>query len=1177
MLKSIAHTLFLLLCFSVNVFSQQIHLTLSQGHVGEVIEMAISDDAKLLATVGEDGSLKLWNTDEKRLLDTIFPHEYGVSTLCFSNDNKYLATAGKDRSVKVWSLEDRKLLYQYDSLDYDIVEMRFVQGYLLFINKGGMIYRFDWQKIKSTPDGLEVKANFGNFSSINYNREIKWLGAGYMNGMVGLWRGYDRPTIEEKLHDDWVSDIDFVPEDSLVISASWDKTIKVWDANNRKVVCTLKSPDNTPFIDIVYAPYFKILCVKTQTDRVYFYKVNNGIIEDEPVGIKDDMLLMKFTKDRRFAAFTHRDGSFSLWSLHKNQKSFVEVNWRPQASYPKCALLDPNSSEVSIGLSNGKIQIWRPKVNTTSIVFQAHEGSINALSYNTVKQTHTTAGSDSLLKIWNNRGQNLHTTKLNFVVKSMKNVPLNNHDCIGGDDGGVYLFNDITQNLRKLYDHNRDIIEVSVSNSGRFISSISSDRSLKIYDFRVNKVVFSDFISDVQLQDVSFNETDGLLLVGGKHHLFLFDAVTFKLIKKVETDAPIQTISYLNKSDLWLIGKLSGEIVLMNDSLEKQVNQFDFTSIPMVTLLPFEKQDVFFTVRRDMSLDLMDVYQEEPMGKLIVTDDGDWVLKHVTGLFDVGDLNMENIYYVYGNETIDFDQLKDMYWEPGLGQELIERQELRKVPSLSDLKLYPDAEVEQKDKTLWIHLNDRGGGVGTVSLFINNKEVIHDLKDVATIEQKDNKEYYKVPISMLEGNLMDGKNNEISVIATNQENTLSGRGLKLQYKGKDVELEVPPTLYAIVVGVSNYRGRLLDLRYASKDAQAVAEVIEDGSENLFGIQNTDIQLISSDVEDNLPSKENIRKAFKNVSNKANSSDVLFVFLAGHGTVGDNEDGGKDFYFLTKDMVNSDIKDHHIRTNYSINGSELMEWIKEIPISKQVFVIDACHAGSFSTNQIVSRDDNEEGLKKRALEKIRSRTGMFMLSGASADKVSYESSILKHGLLTYSLLDYMKFGALNEGKFVDVQNLFTYAIDKVPELADDMQGEQQPEYRMPRGAGSFYIGELATDDRKKIILSLQKNRIADINFEEEKTWIDQKEIEKKFVEKIILNDEEYPFYYQKGAEGTDVYELKGRYKVGKKGIKLNYRLISEDKLIGEWEITAENEGGIVDQVINQMLLLFDENQ
>ncbi|OHX66438.1 caspase family protein [Flammeovirga pacifica] len=1161
--------------FIQSASAQQIHLTLSQGHVGDVVDMALSNNAILLATVGEDGALKLWNTKEKRLLDTIFPHEYGVSTLCFSEDNKYLATAGKDRSVKIWNLENRELLYAYDSLDYDIVKMSFVQGYLLFINNGGMIYRFDWQNIKTTPDGLEVKVNFGNFSSINYNHTIKWLGAGYMEGKVGVWRGYDRPLVEKKLHDDWISVIDFIPKDSLIISGSWDKTIKVWDVNNDKIISTLKSPNNQPILDLVYAHDHDILMVKTQSDSIYFYEVNKGVIDEESLGVRDDFLLMKFTQNRKYAAFTHKDGSFSVWTLKKNRKSYSEVKWKPQDGYPTSSLLNQNSSEVSIGLSNGKIQIWRPKVNTTSIVWQAHSGSINAMSYNPIQQTHTTAGGDSLLKVWDKKGKELAKTKLDYVVTHMHNIPLTNQNCLGGNNGEVVLYNNVSHSLKKLYDHQRGVLKVEVSSSGRYIASISSDRSIKVYDFKSQKVIFSDIISDIQISDLSFSETDELLLVGGKHHLFLYDTKSFQLIKKVATDAPVKTVVYMDKSDHWLIAKMSGEIDVMNDYLEDVIKSYDNSSVPMQSVLTFDKQNVFFVVRKDMSIDLMSTDETEAMGNLIITDKGDWVLKHQSGLFDVSDLNMNNIYYVYGNETIDFDQLKDMYWEPGLAEVLLERQPLRIVPSLSSLKLFPHAEIEQKKDYLWIHLNDRGGGIGTVSLFVNNKEAIHDIRKASEQVEKNGKVYYKIPLSSFDNKFMNGENNEITLITTNSENTLSGRGLKLTYKGKEVDLVTEPTLYAIVVGVSDYRGRLLDLKYASKDAKAVAEVMEDGSENLFGISNTDVQLISSDEENNQPTKENIRQAFKNVAQKANASDVLFVFLAGHGTVGIHENNQEDFYFLTKDMVNSDIKDHHIRNNYSVNGSELMRWIKEIPISKQVFVIDACHAGSFSTNAIVSRDDNEEGLKKRALEKVRSRTGMFMLSGASADKVSYESSILKHGLLTYSLLDYLKFGALNEGKFVDVQDLFSYAIDRVPELADDMHGEQQPEYRMPRGAGSFYIGELKNEDREKISLSLQQNRISQINFEEEKTWVDELELEDAIRNDIFLNEEKYPFSYQKNSEGDTVYKIKGRYKSTKNGIKLNYRLISGDEVIGDWEIKAQKKEDIVRQIIDQLILEFDE--
>ena len=100
--------------------------------------------------------------------------------------------------------------------------------------------------------------------------------------------------------------------------------------------------------------------------------------------------------------------------------------------------------------------------------------------------------------------------------------------------------------------------------------------------------------------------------------------------------------------------------------------------------------------------------------------------------------------------------------------------------------------------------------------------------------------------------------------------------------------------------------------------------------------------------------------------------------------------------------------------------------------------------------------------------------MRHLRGArcAADSVSYEASKYGQGLLTYSLLLGMRGAKLREGEYVDVVDLFSFASDKVPELARDIGGVQRPTVASPKGA-SFDVGRLTAEDRPKVPLQSVK--------------------------------------------------------------------------------------------------------
>ena len=89
----------------------------------------------------------------------------------------------------------------------------------------------------------------------------------------------------------------------------------------------------------------------------------------------------------------------------------------------------------------------------------------------------------------------------------------------------------------------------------------------------------------------------------------------------------------------------------------------------------------------------------------------------------------------------------------------------------------------------------------------------------------------------------------------------------------------------------------------------------------------------------------------------------------------------------------------------------------MPALKQVLIIDACASGRVVENLMAQKDISSSTI--RALERMKDRTGMHIITGCTADAVSYEASRFGQGLLTYSLLEGIKGTALRNDRFVDI--------------------------------------------------------------------------------------------------------------------------------------------------------------
>jgi hypothetical protein len=452
-------------------------------------------------------------------------------------------------------------------------------------------------------------------------------------------------------------------------------------------------------------------------------------------------------------------------------------------------------------------------------------------------------------------------------------------------------------------------------------------------------------------------------------------------------------------------------------------------------------------------------------------EDGNWAVVSPDGRYDASNAgDVKGLHWVVNNESFDLKQFKQRYYEPGLLSKLLgfNKEPLRSVSALQNVKLFPAVQTSAVgvDGKLTLNLLNRGGGIGRVQVFVNDKELLADARG-PKLNPQSTKATVTVDLSLSPA-LLPGQKNTVRIVTWNNEGYLSSRGITRDWKPKSAPLE-KPRLWAIVCGVSEYSNESLNLRFAAKDAQDMAQALRLGANRLFGADKVNLTLLSSQGGQK-PTKSNIQKAFS-AARKAKANDIIVVYFAGHGVA--IEKNNSLYCYLTQEARAADaqtLSDPVVRAQTTISSEELTEWIKKIPALKQVMVLDTCAAAAASRKLTDGR--SMSGDQVRALDRMKDRTGFHILMGCASDAVSYEATRFQQGLLTYSLLLGMKGASLGAGNMVDVSQLFNYAADQVPLLAKGIGGIQRPQIAAPKGT-SFAIGELQVDDKKLIPLSTEK--------------------------------------------------------------------------------------------------------
>lgn len=591
---------------------------------------------------------------------------------------------------------------------------------------------------------------------------------------------------------------------------------------------------------------------------------------------------------------------------------------------------------------------------------------------------------------------------------------------------------------------------------------------------------------------------------------------------------------------------------------------------------------------------------DENTGELLATlyfiGEKDWVIyDEQTKLFDASPEAMNKIHYVVNKpedeeepwKIIEFSRLKHRYYQPNLLSIKLglSAEKIRQAPDMQHVPLAPKIKASIENNKLQIQLIDQDGGIGKTALFINGAEILEDITQKNT-HLKDRKSIYKeIELSDFNKRWIEGEN-EIKIIAENAEGWIVSEPFTIKYthllrkgaiaKPKETPDREPPSFYALIVGVADYQGNEIDLKYPGKDAEDIAFALQQSAENLFGQDKVYIHLLHSEVgeQSRFPTKDNIIAYFNSIKDKIQPTDIFMVYFAGHGINYGGAEG--DFYFLTQDaayLTDSYFKDKKMRDKVALSSYELTDYLNQITALKKILILDACASGKAAENMVSAR--NVPASQIRSLDRLQDRTGFYVLAGSAADAESYESSVYNQGLLTYSILKAIKGNALRvegEEEYIDIQKLLNYVVDEVPKLAMSIGGVQQPFFKSPAHQQSYDIGRVDNLLKGAIKLTTPRPVLLTSYFIDANEVYDSLNLSKKldaYLENRSYENKEKSFSFSYAREIPNAYRISGTYRYTEEKIELMIAVTQNNIRVGNTISLQVDRDKNVDDMVQEI--------
>ncbi len=708
-----------------------------------------------------------------------------------------------------------------------------------------------------------------------------------------------------------------------------------------------------------------------------------------------------------------------------------------------------------------------------------------------------------------------------------------------------------------------------LSNDGKYLVICSPEGKIEVYNTQTIKLAFERTFDQFSYP-VDITSDIRTLSIKTSRSVILINLATAELAGSIEPKGVLTIGKAFVSGDgssalVETYGVDTSSLILYDVCTNHVISQLSAVSqIYSVSfkndLLIFSHQGGYVFYRLSTGKNLLTLYE---LGD-------DWAVITPDGLFDASPGAMEMMYYVQGVDIIEFDQLKDKYWEPGLYEKVMNGAAIREVEFIDrKLDLWPeitDLLFRDNYEKLQISLEDQGGGFGRVQVFLNEKEIEADARGN---NFKAAGKSASITISLKNHPLLINGENRVEAVTWNSAGTLSGKRESAEFLVEKASYK--PSAFIIAIGISDYTGEKIDLKFAAKDAVDFLTAAKIGARNLFSEERTHTWLLNTQTGNTLqPDKPTIIKSFGEIAAMAKPGDVVVVYLSGHGINVGGEEG--DLHFLTKEAFspNPDIyKDPGVKDKCTISGDELIKLLNEIPATKQVLIIDACSSGKVVENLVAKRDIESSIIK--ALERMKDRAGLHIITGSAADAVSYEATKFGQGLLTYSILAGMRGLALKDNKTVDVAMLMQHAREMVPKLAEGIGGIQEPKIFTPKGAESFDIGIITDKEKSMIPLAKAKQIFISSTFQEVNELSDVLNLG-DLVDEMLTNksaeEKNSPIVFWAVTSYPEVYKISGSYTINDDKIEVQFKLV-KDKTGGE-TIKLTGLGSKISELINEII-------
>lgn len=532
-------------------------------HSNWIRSLAFTKDGRYIISNSLDGTVRVWGSNDKQLISTIFLDKHEISVL--TPNDKFIITSHLNGQIMIWELDTGTLFRTIETNSY-ITEIlvtpdgrKIITGHKdTFIR----IWDFEGRLFRSIH-------NIGDIEALEISPNGKILYSGSNQGIINCWiieTGENIGTLKDG-NSRKISKLVMTKDGKKIIS-SCDQFIKIWEITSGKVLNILELPEDC----LRNGAFVSIKIALSIDDKYLISGQANGCIQiwDLSEGKQKGQIQLKI-KNADIAALAIAPTSGYFIATNQHHAPIVEAwdiltgnyLWSMDISLHgiNSISVSPDGDKLITGHNADTVKVWdlqskkllksffgesyfhnidsidisqSGKYIISSRYFSDFKNCINIWDYESEKlllsfddkgykarispdEKYIVYASGSAIKVLSLNDQkvlhiiNGHKGEITALLISQNGE----YGVSGSTDGTLRIWN--PQNGRLIHilrGHKGSVIDIDISSDGKKIASISEDLTLKIWEHTFIGWKHRTINTQVSANSVKFNKGENEVILG---------------------------------------------------------------------------------------------------------------------------------------------------------------------------------------------------------------------------------------------------------------------------------------------------------------------------------------------------------------------------------------------------------------------------------------------------------------------------------------------------------------------------------------------------------------------------------------------------------------------------------------------------------------------------------------